>query len=517
MPKNKKKRSIEQSLWESAIKLRGSVEPGEYKHVVLSLIFLKYIGDIFNIRYEELISEGKQKYLDFAEFYNMKNVFYLPEQCRWNFLIENAKQKDISIKIDTALKDIEKINPSLKGALPANYFTRLNIDVSKLGSLLDVVNNIDLASDKSEDVVGRVYEYFLKQFSITEKNMKGEFYTPKSLVNLIAELIEPYRGIIYDPCCGTGGMFVQSMKFIEVHKGNKKDIAIYGQENISTTYKLARMNLAVRGILANLGEEPSDTFSKDQHRDLKADYIMANPPFNLKDWRDENELTDDYRWAGYDVPPASNANYAWILHIISKLSENGVAGFLLANGALSDDDTFELRKKIIENDLIEAIITLPRNTFYSTDISVTLWIINKNKKKRKLKTPEKNRNLRDRSNEILFLDLRQWGSEVEKRFIEITTDEIYKIKEIFHKWQEGVSYKDIIETCKSVRLKELISKNFSLKSSDYINFVNRDNNTDYDKEMKRIKNDFSNILKKEDEINKKLVDAFIKLGYEIKK
>ena len=408
-------------------------------------------------------------------------------------------------------------NPSLKGALPANYFTRLNIDVSKLGSLLDVVNNIDLASDKSEDVVGRVYEYFLKQFSITEKNMKGEFYTPKSLVNLIAELIEPYRGIIYDPCCGTGGMFVQSMKFIEVHKGNKKDIAIYGQENISTTYKLARMNLAVRGILANLGEEPSDTFSKDQHRDLKADYIMANPPFNLKDWRDENELTDDYRWAGYDVPPASNANYAWILHIISKLSENGVAGFLLANGALSDDDTFELRKKIIENDLIEAIITLPRNTFYSTDISVTLWIINKNKKKRKLKTPEKNRNLRDRSNEILFLDLRQWGSEVEKRFIEITTDEIYKIKEIFHKWQEGVSYKDIKETCKSVRLKELISKNFSLKSSDYINFVNRDNNTDYDKEMKRIKNDFSNILKKEDEINKKLVDAFIKLGYEIKK
>ena len=244
---------------------------------------------------------------------------------------------------------------------------------------------------------------------------------------------------------------------------------------------------------------------------------MANPPFNLKDWRDENELTDDYRWAGYDVPPASNANYAWILHIISKLSENGVAGFLLANGALSDDDTFELRKKIIENDLIEAIITLPRNTFYSTDISVTLWIINKNKKKRKLKTPEKNRNLRDRSNEILFLDLRQWGSEVEKRFIEITTDEIYKIKEIFHKWQEGVSYKDIKETCKSVRLKELISKNFSLKSSDYINFVNRDNNTDYDKEMKRIKNDFSNILKKEDEINKKLVDAFIKLGYEIKK
>ncbi len=511
-----KKKSIEQSLWDTAIKLRGSVDPGEYKHVVLSLIFLKYIGDVFKSRYEELISEGKKKYVDMVEFYAMKNVFYLPQHCRWDYIIKNAKQKDISVKIDSALKDIEKKNKSLKGALPENYFSRLDIEISKLAALLDTINNIDITSDKSNDIIGRVYEYFLKQFSITEKNMKGEFYTPKCLVNLIAELIEPYRGTIYDPCCGTGGMFVQSMKFIDSHKGNKKDIAIYGQENIATTYKLARMNLAVRGILANLGEGPRDTFTKDQHEDLKADFIMANPPFNLKDWRDENELNDDPRWSGYDIPPVSNANFAWILHIVSKLSTNGTAGFLLANGALSDDDTLSIRKKLIENDLIDAIFTLPRNTFYSTDISVTLWIISKNKKKRILKNPDKTRNLRDRSNEILFMDLRQWGAEIDKRFIEITDEEIKRISSIYHSWQESESFKDINETCKSVKSNELKIKNYSLKCSDYIQFINQDSKINYDKEMKRISKDFSKILENEKESQNKLIEAFKKLGHEIK-
>jgi len=451
-----------------------------------------------------------------VEFYAMKNVFYLPQHCRWDYIIKNAKQKDISVKIDSALKDIEKKNKSLKGALPENYFSRLDIEISKLAALLDTINNIDITSDKSNDIIGRVYEYFLKQFSITEKNMKGEFYTPKCLVNLIAELIEPYRGTIYDPCCGTGGMFVQSMKFIDSHKGNKKDIAIYGQENIATTYKLARMNLAVRGILANLGEGPRDTFTKDQHEDLKADFIMANPPFNLKDWRDENELNDDPRWSGYDIPPVSNANFAWILHIVSKLSTNGTAGFLLANGALSDDDTLSIRKKLIENDLIDAIFTLPRNTFYSTDISVTLWIISKNKKKRILKNPDKTRNLRDRSNEILFMDLRQWGAEIDKRFIEITDEEIKRISSIYHSWQESESFKDINETCKSVKSNELKIKNYSLKCSDYIQFINQDSKINYDKEMKRISKDFSKILENEKESQNKLIEAFKKLGHEIK-
>ena len=263
--------------------------------------------------------------------------------------------------IDTALHTTEKNNPSLKGALPDNYFSRLNMDVSKLAALLDTINNIDTLKDKQQDIVGRVYEYFLSKFALAEGKGKGEFYTPKSIVNLIAEMIEPYKGIIYDPACGSGGMFVQSMKFIENHHGDKKEVSIYGQEYTSTTYKLAKMNLAIRGIAANLGAVPADTFAKDQHKDLKADYIMANPPFNQKAWRADNELLDDPRWRGYDVPQTGNANYAWILNMVSKLSDNGVAGFILANGALSGgSEEYKIRKKLVENGLVEAIIILPR-------------------------------------------------------------------------------------------------------------------------------------------------------------
>jgi len=278
--KTTKEKSIEESLWDAANKLRGSIEPSEYKHVVLGLIFLKFASDKFEVRREELIAEGKEKYLEMKDFYNMKNVFFLAETSRWNYLIKNAKQDDIALKIDTALNQIEKNNPSLKGALPDNYFSRLGLDKSKLASLLDTINKIDTQKDKSQDIVGRVYEYFLSKFALAEGKGKGEFYTPKSIVNLIAEMIEPYKGIIYDPACGSGGMFVQSIKFIESHHGDKKEISIYGQEYTNTTYKLAKMNLAIRGISANLGEKAADTFSNDQHKDLKADYIMANPPFN---------------------------------------------------------------------------------------------------------------------------------------------------------------------------------------------------------------------------------------------
>lgn len=507
---------MEETLWDSANKLRGSVEPGEYKHVVLALIFLKYVGDTFEERKSELIAEGKEKYTEMVEFYAMKNVFYVPQECRWNHLMKNAKQSDIAVKIDTALHQIEKVNPSLKGALPDNYFSRLNLEVSKLAALLDVINNnVDTLADKSHDLVGRVYEYFLKKFSIAEKNMKGEFYTPKCVVNLIAEMIEPYKGVIYDPCCGTGGMFVQSMKFIEAHRGNKKDIAIYGQEQTSTTYKLAKMNLAVRGIAANLGDKPADTFAKDQHLDLKADYIMANPPFNLKDWRDADELTDDPRWSGYDVPTVSNANYGWILHMASKLSENGIAGFLLANGALGDSDTYEIRKKLIQNDLVEAIVVLPRNTFYSTDISVTLWILNKNKKSNKLSTPEGNRNLRDRQNEILFMDLRTWGEEYEKKFTQLTEKDIENATNIYHNWQAGTDYKDVPELCFSANHSDMKEKDYSLIPSKYIEFVDRDANIDFDKEMQRIQKDFEKIIRSELESRDELLNAFKGLGYDI--
>lgn len=349
MAKIKSDKSMEETLWESANKLRGSVESAEYKHVVLSLIFLKFISDTFEERKKELIAEGKEAYVDMTEFYTMKNVFYLPEQSRWSYIKANAKQPDVAIKIDTALFTIEKNNKALKGALPDNYFSRIGLDASKLSALVDTINNIDTLKDKQQDIVGRVYEYFLSKFALAEGKGKGEFYTPKSIVNLIAEMIEPYRGKIYDPCCGSGGMFVQSMKFVENHQGNKKDISVYGQEYTATTYKLAKMNLAIRGISANLGDVAADTFGKDQHQNLKADYIMANPPFNLKDWRASDELTDDPRWAGYDVPPTSNANYAWILHMASKLSENGVAGFVLANGALSGGgEEAKIRQKMIE-------------------------------------------------------------------------------------------------------------------------------------------------------------------------
>ena len=331
-----KQDSMEEKLWKTAIKLRGSVEASEYKHIVLGLIFLKYAGDKFEQQQNKLISEGKEKYIDIPEFYSKDNIFFLPENTRWSYIIDNAKQDNITTILDTAFADIEKKNKSLRGALPSNYYTRLDLEKKKLTSLLDVINSIDTTDDTEQDIIGRVYEYFLGQFAIKEGKGKGEFYTPKSVVSLIAEIIEPYDGTIYDPCCGSGGMFVQSLKFIKSHQGNTKNVSVYGQENVSTTRKLALMNLAIRGISADLGKKAADTFFDDQHIDKRFDYIMANPPFNISDWREENELITDYRWNGYDVPPTSNANYAWILHILSKLSENGIGGIILANGSIQE-------------------------------------------------------------------------------------------------------------------------------------------------------------------------------------
>jgi type I restriction enzyme M protein len=520
MPKIVKQKGIEETLWDSANKLRGTVEPSEYKHVVLGLIFLKFASDKFEERKKELIAEGKEKYLDMVEFYTMKNVFYLPEISRWSYLKENAKQSDIALKIDTALFTVEKNNPALKGALPDNYYSRLNLDVAKLGSLLDTINNIDTLLDKQQDIVGRVYEYFLSKFALAEGKGKGEFYTPKTIVNLIAEMIEPYKGKIYDPCCGSGGMFVQSIKFIESHHGNKKEVAIYGQENTSTTYKLAKMNLAIRGISANLGDVAENTFFRDQHKDLKADYIMANPPFNQKQWRAEDELTKDPRWAGYTVPPTGNANYAWILNIASKLSENGVAGFLLANGALSGGgDEYNIRKQLIENDLVEAIAVLPQDMFYTTNISVTLWILNKNKRARIIDLNGNIKKYRDRQKEILFLDLRQIGEPFEKKYVQLSVDDIKKIASIYHNWQQtdpGTVYQNTPELCYSAHHEEVAVKDFSLVPSKYIEFVNRDENIEFDVKMKSLQGDFADLLKTENQSKSDLLTIFKELGYEIK-
>ncbi|SDH29899.1 type I restriction-modification system subunit M [Winogradskyella thalassocola] len=514
----KKTKSIEETLWDSANKLRGTVESSEYKHVVLGLIFLKFASDKFQVRRQEIIDDGKEKFVDMVEFYTQKNVFYLTKESRWSYIIANAKQDDIALKIDTALYTVEKNNPSLKGALPDNYFSRLNMDVSKLAALLDTINNIDTLKDQQQDIVGRVYEYFLSKFAIAEGKGKGEFYTPKSIVNLIAELIEPYKGKIYDPACGSGGMFVQSMKFIDSHNGNKKDVSIYGQEYTATTYKLAKMNLAIRGIAANLGDVPADTFGKDQHPDLKADYIMANPPFNQKDWRATDELLDDPRWRGYEVPQTGNANYGWILNMVSKLSDNGVAGFVLSNGALSGGSTeYLIRKKLIENKLVEAIIILPGSMFYTTDISVSIWIINNNKRERQVKLNNVEKNYRNREDEILFMDLRQTGIPFEKKFIQFSDGNIEEITEAYHKWQQKESgYKNIPEFCYAATLEEIRKKDYSLVPSKYIEFVNRDENINFDEKMKDLQTEFSSLLKDEAQSKTELLNVFKDLGYEIK-
>ena len=514
----KNQKSMEETLWDSANKLRGSVESSEYKHIVLGLIFLKFVSDTFEERREKLLEEGKEAFIDMVEFYTMENVFYLPEESRWSYIKQNAKQDDIALKIDTALATIEKNNPSLKGALPDNYFSRLGLDVSKLSSLIDTINNINTIADKGHDIVGRVYEYFLSNFAIAEGKGKGEFYTPKSIVNLIANMIEPYKGKIYDPACGSGGMFVQSMKFIDAHNGSKKDISVYGQEYTATTYKLAKMNLAIRGISANLGDVPADTFAKDQHKDLKADFIMANPPFNQKDWRGVNELIDDPRWNGYDTPPTSNANYAWILNMVSKLSQNGVAGFILANGALSGGaDEYKIRRKLIENDMVEAILILPGSMFYTTDISVSIWILNANKKERTFEQNGITRTHRDRTNEILFMDLRQKGVPFEKKFIQFDDETINEISSSYHVWQrDKETYEDIAEYCKSASKDEVIAKDYSLVPSKYIEFINRDENINFDEKMKSLQIEISELLKEEEETKKELLSVFKELGYEIK-
>jgi type I restriction enzyme M protein len=511
-----KEKAIEVTLWEAANKLRGSVEPAEYKHVVLGLIFLKFASDKFEEHRAKLIVEGKEKYIEMPEFYNMNNVFFLEETSRWSYLIKRAKQNDIALLIDTTLHTIEKNNKALKGALPDNYFSRLGLDVTKLASLLDTINDIDTTRDPKQDVVGKVYEYFLSKFALAEGKGKGEFYTPKSIVNLIAEMIEPYKGIIYDPACGSGGMFVQSIKFIEAHHGNKKEISIYGQEYTNTTYKLAKMNLAIRGISGNLGEKAADTFGDDQHKDLKADFIMANPPFNQKDWRAENELIDDPRWRGYDVPPKGNANYAWILNMVSKLSENGVAGFILANGALSGGgEEYKIRRKLIENDIVEAILVLPQDMFYTTNISVTLWILNKNKLAQTKQVGKETRKYRSRKKEILFMDLRQMGEPFEKKFIQFSEEDIHKITGTYHKWQTK-NIENVPEFCYSASLEEVIKKDFSLVPSKYIEFVNRDENIDFDEKMKVLQSEISELLKAETKSKKELLAVFRELGYEIK-
>lgn len=496
------KKSFEEALWDTANKLRGKVESSEYKHIVLSLIFLKFASDRFEARREELIAEGQQDYTDMVEFYTMKNVFYLPPEARWSHIQANAKQDDLAIQIDTALFTVEQNNKSLAGALPDNYFSRQDLDPAKLGALIDTINDIETVADDKKDIVGRVYEYFLGRFASAEGKRGGEFYTPGCIVNLIADMIEPYKGKIYDPCCGSGGMFVQSVKFVESHHGNTKDISIYGQEFTATTYKLAKMNLAIRGISANLGDVPADTFFRDQHPDLKADYIMANPPFNQKQWRQKDELTDDPRWAGFTVPPTGNANYAWILHMVSKLSEGGTAGFVLANGSMSSNTSGEgdIRRELLEKDLVDCMVALPGQLFYTTQIPVCLWFLRKQKG--------------ERSGETLFIDARNMGNMIDRVLRELTTEDIKHIADTYHNWQNDKSYEDVAGYCKSATLEEIASHGHVLTPGRYVGAAEvEDDGEPFEEKMSRLTKELSGQMQQAEKLDKAIAYNLKELGF----
>ena len=518
----KKQESFEESLWDSANKLRGSVESSEYKHIVLSLIFLKFISDKFEAHRQALIDDGKEEFIDRVPFYTQSNVFYLPEEARWQTIIKHSKQDDIALRIDTALHTIEKTNKSLAGALPDNYFSRLGLEGNKLAALLDTINNIDTVvqaqeNDESpmseEDLVGRVYEYFLGKFAASEGKGGGEFYTPKSVVALLAEMLEPYKGKIYDPCCGSGGMFVQSIKFINSHNGNQKDISIYGQEYTSATYKLAKMNLAIRGISGNLGDVAGDTFFKDQHPDLKADYIMANPPFNQKQWRADNELTDDPRWGGYTVPPTGNANYAWILHMLSKLSESGTAGFVLANGSMSSNTSGEgtIRQEIIDNDHVDCMIALPGQLFYTTQIPVCLWFLTKNKRE------DKTLGYRDRKGETLFIDARQMGSMASRIHKEFTDDDLAKIASTYHAWrgeEKDGEYEDAAGYSKAASLDEIKANDYVLTPGRYVGAADiEDDGIPFEDKMRELSQTLYGQIKEAETLDNTIRQNLEVLGY----
>ena len=523
--KVQKEISLESILWNCRVALRGTIGGNEKnRDAVMSLVFLKFVGEKFEKQRAKLLEQygDVPAFLEKVSFYLSDNVFYIPETARWNHIVSKASQSDIAVILDTALKDIQEKNTQLIGALPTNFYvTNLGGKQKEIKSLIDEVNKIDEQKFVEKDLIGRVYEYFLQAFSIDSTGAEnGEFYTPGSIVELIAELIEPYDGVVYDPCCGSGGMFVQSYKFVEKHNGNRSKISIRGQESNPDTWRLAKLNLAIRGIAHDLGKEAVSTFSNDQHSPDKqpnhplVNYIMANPPFNLKNWRGKDELTTDARWNGYAVPPVSNANYAWILQMLSKIDvNNGIAGFLLANGALNADSIEgEIRQKLIQNDKIEAIIVLPREMFYSTDISVTLWIMNNNKKARTLN----GRQLRDRQKETLFMDLRRWNENIyEKKFVMFADEQIAQIKSIYNAWQTGIGYEDIPELCKSATLEEIEQQNFSLAPSKYIEFVDKDLEIDYNKEMQRIQAEMKSMLAEEKQSQKLLEDAFAGIGFSV--
>jgi type I restriction enzyme M protein len=498
---------FEEKLWLAADKLRSNMDAAEYKHVVLGLIFLKYISDSFEALYDKLKQEEYADAEDKDEYVS-ERVFYVPKKARWSYLQDNAKKSEIGKIIDDSMDLIEKENPTLKGILPKDY-SRPSLDKTKLGALIDLIGTISFNSkDNSKDILGRVYEYFLGQFASAEGKKGGQFYTPKSIVKLLVEIIQPFKGRIFDPCCGSGGMFVQSEEFVEKHGGKIGQISIYGQESNQTTWKLCKMNLAIRGIDNKVVWNNEGSFLNDEHKDLRADFIIANPPFNDSDWSGDL-LREDARWK-YGVPPAGNANFAWVQHFIYHLGAKGIAGFVLSNGSLSSNTSGEgeIRKNILKADLVECIIALPSQLFYNTMIPACLWFINKNK-------PE------HRKGQTLFIDARNLGRMINRRQRELTDEDFNKISATVSLWRSKdlinkKSYEDELSFSKSATLEEIEKQDFILTPGRYVGFKEEEEDPEiFEEKMSRLTKELSEQFKESKKLEEDIINNLKGIGFKV--
>ena len=491
---------MEKTLWAAADKMIGGLSVSNYKFVVLGIIFLKYISDSFEEKYNELVKEG-HGLEEVRDAYEEDNIFFVPEKARWSYLVAHSKDYNIGEILDNALDLIEKENPSLKGVLFKIYnspdFRNVN-----LGEIIDLFTNMKLGTKEAseKDMLGRVYEYFLGQFASKDGQKGGEFYTPACIVKTMVEMIEPYSGRVYDPACGSGGMFVQSLKFIQNHQGNVRNVAIYGQEKNPTTWKLAKMNLAIRSIDGDLGKFAADTFHEDLHKDLKADYILANPPFNISDWGQE-KLVDDYRWK-YGIPPKGNANYAWLEHMISKLSVNGKAAIILANGSLSaGGQEGEIRKNIIEADLVDCIVAMPSNLFYTVTIPCSIWIINRNKKQK---------------GNTLFINASNMGNMVTRKLRELTDDDIQQIANTYHSYQNDTNYEDILGYCKKSTIDEIKLNDYVLTPGRYVGTEEvKDDGIPFEEKIKALTEELSKQFEESHRLEEEIKKNLKVIGYDI--